>query len=588
MSNKNYITNKAFKTFLIASILTQLVQQLRILADGIIVSNKVGPSALAAINLYTPLETVFYALIMIVVSGAGFLAAIEMGKQNYRRVTEFFSSTMVLMSVLIAALVAVSYFFLPEIVGLLSDADEPQLYELTMDYTRIMLFTYLIQVPNSALRAFVSVDGKPRLVTWSIVSSFLLNVVLDLLFVMGLEMGITGAAIATLLSDSIGMLMLSRYMFSKECSFQLHMPKTFAALGESTRQGLPLQVPMFLVAVVYYLVNQIVLDVKGPEGVYLLAVFTQIMMICTMVSDGFVELNTSIGGVLFGERDYSSFRKIVHNSYSLLLAFGLLLTVIMLLFPEAILQMFGEDDTVDSASLTQLLRLLSAFFIPYMVFQFTANVHIIVGKEDFATILLFAQAAAMVLFPYLFGLFAPDYFWYSFLIMILLMIAVQWIIARYLHKKKAMLTEFALLPLLPDVIATTYSVNYNNESVAKTLDQINLFVEISELDSATANKVMLCCEELMYNLVEFGTDNDKDRTFDVRLSDLEDKFEVRIKDAGQPFDPVIKFEKSSAQAYNDGEPMHLGLQIVNKMCDEIGHKFMFGINVTTLTFKKGI
>lgn len=88
MSKNNYITNKAFKTFLIASILTQLVQQLRILADGIIVSNRVGPSALAAINLYTPLETVFYALIMITVSGAGFLAAIEMGKQNYRRVTE--------------------------------------------------------------------------------------------------------------------------------------------------------------------------------------------------------------------------------------------------------------------------------------------------------------------------------------------------------------------------------------------------------------------------------------------------------------------------------------------------------------------
>lgn len=56
MIKNNYITNKAFKTFLVASILTQLVQQLRILADGIIVSNKIGPSALAAINLYTPLR----------------------------------------------------------------------------------------------------------------------------------------------------------------------------------------------------------------------------------------------------------------------------------------------------------------------------------------------------------------------------------------------------------------------------------------------------------------------------------------------------------------------------------------------------
>lgn len=115
-----------------------------------------------------------------------------------------------------------------------------------------------------------------------------------------------------------------------------------------------------------------------------------------------------------------------------------------------------------------------------------------------------------------------------------------------------------------------------------------MFTEISELDSATANKVMLCCEELMYNLVQFGTDKDKDRNFDIHLSDLEDRFEVRIKDAGKPFNPVIKFDKTAAQAYKDGESMQLGLHIVNKMCDEIGHKFMFGLNVTTLSFQKVI
>ena len=586
MSKNSYIIDKAFKTFLLASILTQLVQQLRILADGIIVSNKVGPSALSAINLYTPFETVFYALIMITVSGAGLLAAIEMGKQNYRRVSEFFSSTLIIVSAIISALVAASYFFLPEIVGWLSDIDEPQLYGQTMDYTRIMLFTYIIQVPNSALRAFVSIDGKPRLVTGSIIISFLLNVVLDILFVIVLDMGITGAAIATLISDTVGMLMLCRYMYSRECSFRLQMPKSFAILGESIRQGLPLQVPMLLVAVVFYLVNQIVLDIKGPEGAYLMAVIMQIMSLCAMVCEGFVELNTSIGGVLYGERDFSSFRKIVHNSYSMLMSFGLILTAAILLFPDAILMMFGDDGSVDSTLLTSQLRVISALFIPYMLFQFTANVHIIVGKENFATILLFAQAVAMVVLPYLFGQFAPDYFWHSFLVMILAVLAIQWITARYLHQKKALLTEYALLPLLPDDIATTFSVHYNNESVADTLEQISLFTEISELDSMTTNKVMLCCEELMYNLVQFGTDMNKDRTFDIRLSDLEDRFEVRIKDAGKPFDPVIRFDKTAAQAYTDGESMQLGLQIVNKMCDEIAHKFMFGLNVTTLSFRK--
>lgn len=109
-----------------------------------------------------------------------------------------------------------------------------------------MLFTYLIQVPNSALRAFVSVDGKPRLVTWSIMISFVLNVALDILFVIVLNMGIEGAAIATLISDSIGMLILSRYIFKSECSFRLQIPKTFATFSESIKQGLPLQVPMYI------------------------------------------------------------------------------------------------------------------------------------------------------------------------------------------------------------------------------------------------------------------------------------------------------------------------------------------------------
>lgn len=582
----SYIIDKAFKTFLTASILTGLVQQLRILADGVIVSHIIGPSALAAINLYIPLEELFYALIMMVVSGAGFLAAIELGKQNYRQVSEFFSSALFHTLTIVAILVTGCYLFLPQVIGALSDAEEVELFSLTKDYTRIMLLTFLIQVPNSALRAFVCVDGKPRLVTISIIVSFVFNILLAMLFVAGLHLGIEGAAWATLTSDTLGMLILLPYIFTQKCSFRIVPPFSLKTLGRSLRQGIPLQVPQTLNAAALLIINQLILEFKGPEGEYLFAVGMQILLLGTMMLEGVVELNESIGGVLLGERDFSAFRKIVKNSYAVIVGIAIIIVTITLIWPEHVLSVFGEGGESMSSNLPNDLRCISCSFIPYMIFLFTANIHILVGKDRLATSFQFIQSGIQISSLVVFGYWFVDYFWWAMTAEITIVLLLQMVAAWTIHRRKCMATSYALLPLVPDDIAVVHSVRYTQQSIEENLQNIRNFIEICELNSDISNRVMICCEELMYNLLAFSADKHEKHAFDLRLSDQEDCFEVRIKDAGKPFNPVISFEQTAAEAYQSGTQLQLGLRLVNSLCEDISHKYMFGLNVTTLKFGK--
>lgn len=581
----SYIIDKAFKTFLTASILTGLIQQLRILADGIIVSHIIGPTALAAINLYIPLEELYYALIMMVVSGAGFLAAIELGKQNYRRVSEFFSSSLFHTLAIVGLLVTACYIFLPQLIEMLSDINEPELYDMTHDYTRIMLLTFLIQVPNSTLRAFVCVDGRPRLVTISIIVSFVLNIILAILFVSLFGWGIEGAAWATLTSDTIGMLILLPYIFSRKCSFRIVPPISIKTLGRSLGQGIPLQIPQTLNAAALLIINQLILDVKGPEGEYLFAVGMQMLLLGTMMLEGVVELNESIGGVLLGERDFSAFRKIVSNSYIVIGGIAATLFFVTLLWPEYVLAAFGEGGET-SGTLAQDLRCLSFSFAPYLIFLFTANIHILVGKDKLATTFQFIQSGMQIMALFVFGQWLKEYFWWSMLSEISIVLILQFFIAWLLHSRKRLVTSFTLMPLVPDDVAVVYSVCYTQESIEENLQNIRTFIEICELNSNTANRVMICCEELMYNLLAFSADKHEKHTFDLRISDQEEKFEIRIKDAGKPFNPVISFDNTAAEAVESDDKLQLGLRLVNSLCADISHKYMFGLNVTTLRFEK--
>lgn len=581
----SYIVSKAFGTFLFASIMTGLAKQLRVIADSVIVSNFVDPNALSAINLYYPLETLFIAIVAAIIFGSSIHAAEEIGKQNAQKVSEYFSSALLVALPVMAVLVGASYLFFPQLINLLADADEPLLCSLTGDYAFVMLLNFVPFAFIYLLQVFTSIDGHPGLVTISIIVSLVLNVLLDLLLTAVIPMGIAGAAWATVISNLIGLTVLLPNVLKGKSTFKFVLPKKPVGLVVcSLKQGVPLCIGDVLLAILVFVLNQMVLDYQGPSGAYLFAIMMQIIFFGGNLLEGVADLNNSIGGVLLGERDYSGFRTLIHRSCTVVLVFGVILTLLTMLWPEGVVKLFGDAEEGVAVGYASDLRIIGLFIIPYLLFIFNTDVHILVKKEFLSSFFLFLQFILMIAIPWLFVKWAGQYFWWSFPTLTIIILLMQLGVALLLHFRTRSLSKVCLLPLLPDEVGVNFSLKYTEESIQENLEKIRKFLSICELKPSEENRIVLCCEELAYNVYKYSADNASKHFFDIRITDLEKSIEVRIKDAGKPFDPVTHAEKSAAKSFADGDEVHLGLQLVNNLCSHMSYKYMFGLNVTVLLF----
>ena len=566
---EGYIVKHAFRHFLPAAILTGIIVELRVITDGIIVSHLIGPSALSAINFYMPLDSALEAMISIFALGASFLAARRMGRQDYRGASHLFATSLIGTTAIIALLTALCALFLQPLVSLLASGEASVVRDYTATYLRWMLPTFLVMAPNIVLRCFVNIDGKPRLVTASILTSFLLNPFLDVILIRFTGLGIAGAAIATLLSDLAGLAILVVHFLRKKTSFRFQMPASWASLlRASILIGIPLAASQFLFAALDLVLNRIVLFFKGMDGIFIWAVVMEMISLCEMFIVGVAEMNQSFGGMLLGSSDFKAFRAYVRRTLRFLCITLLAISVFLLAFPQLFFTLFGADG--ETAILTEgcrVLRIMSLLLVPLSLITFFENIHAIVGRERLALTFEIAQAAAMVGVPLVAGLICPALFWWSFPLQALLLFAIQltwtWRIQKREHNVRAPFLE----EVFPTDVEADFSVNFTRKSVDMTMEKIRKIAAICELPAGKENALVNSCGDLMNRLlVRRASDKSMRNGFEIRLVDKPDQTQVTFKTIGRP--------------------LQLMTEPLDQSGDRIDYKYLYGVNVTYLAFQK--
>lgn len=566
---EGYAVKHAFRHFLPAAILTGTIVELRVITDGIIVSRLIGPSALSAINFYMPLDSALEAIITIFSFGASFLAAGRMGRQDYRGASHLFTVSLVGTSAIMILLTALCALFFQPLVSLLASGEASVVREYTATYLLWMLPTFLVMAPNSVLRSFVNIDGKPRLVTASILVSFLLNPILDYVLIRYAGLGISGAAIATLISDLAGLAVVAVYFLRKRASFRFRMPKGWASvLRASFLIGIPLAASQFLFAALDLVLNRIVLFFKGTEGIYIWAVVMEVISLCEMLIGGVTEMNQSIGGMLLGTSDFKAFRAYVQRTLRFVCISLLAISAFLLAFPQVLFTLFGADG--EAAALAEgcrVLQVMSLFIIPLSLITFFENIHAVVGRERLALTFELVQAAAMAGVPFVVGLIRPDLFWWSFPLQAILLFIVQmawtWRIRRREHNVRAPFLE----EVFPTDVEADFNVKYDRASVEGTMENIRTIAAVCELPAEEETSLVNSCKDLMDKLlVRREMDKSMRSGFEIRLVDKPDLTRVTFKTVGRP----LQLEPEQAGQHEQ----------------RIDYKYLYGVNVTSLEFRK--
>jgi len=587
MDNKernSNIINHSLRAYLVAAVLSSIVNQLNDTIDGIIVSNAVGADAISAVTLAYPISWIVTLVGSFITSGAVLLMAPAFGSQQYGKVNNIFTVSLVSIFFINGLLALLLGTLAEPIAHLLTDED--RLLPLLIDYLPFAFIADVLMIVLFCLTQFVEISGKPRLVTMCLLSISAANILLDLLLVVVLDGGMKGAAIATALSALAGLITLVPYLKKRPQPFQFHLlqaSKSANVLGKCMIRGLPDVVGNIAMIVLFLGMNAIVLNTQGADGMFILSVCLQTLSLSFLITGGAGSAISGIGGVLCGEQDWAGLNRLLDSISRIMVGGTVISTIVLFMFPSIMARVFGADEALLAVS-EQPLRLFSLILIPVVVVSLLSEIYVVIDKGFLSS----AVQVGMILFILLPALAVsyvnPSYLWESLPIGMWLLMICCIGISYYLSRKE--LTHWLYLtPLIGCVDSHAVSVKYDFNDVQQKLKDLLFYISIFDLDEERMKAVEHSLEEVMVNQYEMGVKEHKEGTFDVNVVDEPERFTIIVKDAGKAYNPLVSFKPDNLE---DVDEDLLSMMMIQGICDEVNYKYLNGINCLYLNIMKKV
>ena len=415
ISLSDHFTYRKMLRFTLPSVVMLIFTSIYGVVDGFFVSNFVGKTPFAAVNLIMPLLFILGVVGFMFGAGGGALIARTLGEGDKERANRLFSLLVYVTIAISLALTVLSIMFLPTIARALGA--EGELLDNCVTYGRIILLSLPFNVLQFEFQSFFIVSEKPQLGLFSTVASGVTNMVLDALFMAVLDWGLPGAALATGLSQCVGGIIPLIY-FSRPNSSLLRLGKTRmdrAALLKTCTNGsseLMSNMSMSLVSMLY---NLQLMKYAGENGV---AAYGVIMYVSFVFVSVFLGYATGIAPVVsfhFGAGNHTELKGLLRRSFVIVGGCSLLMLLACLVLATPLSGIFVGYDEALTALTVRGLRFyaISFLFSGIAIFGsafFTAlNDGLTSALISFLRSLLF-QVAAVLFFPMIWGI---DGIWLS-------------------------------------------------------------------------------------------------------------------------------------------------------------------------------
>ena len=581
MMRSEYVLKNMFGSFFLATVMSALMRQLGGFTDSIVVSHLVSPDALSVVRIWQPFASCMFIIIGMMSAGASFLSARGIGAQNYDKVNRVFNNHLyytIFSTLLVIGLVLP---FLDEVAGMLT-SDE-RLLPMLKPYIHADMSAIFIGAITGVPISYIIINGSPNLVTRCIIISQILNAGFDLLLCGVFDMGIAGAAYATAIGNLLAFTSLTGYMRKNSKIFGLKHPEKICSIKqyrECFSIGLPMLISAFLEPAIAFTMNSLVVDKLGADGMYLFTVYFQVNGICMLALSGSNTAISNIGGILLGEEDYDSFRMLTKRIFRLLILVMVAVSLLIFLFPDMLARVFGADDHLIEQCYTPF-RLMSLAFLPNAISETLSVLYFVQGHQKLCRWIEIVTNVGTIGIIVVMALYTPKLIWYILPVTSWLLLLVMVAMAYVVHRKNQLYAWPTLENTVPSNPAVTFSVPYTSEGIEEFLAQVHPFIEACELPDGFAVDVAL--EELLYEIMETHETSNEDETFDVRIIDKEKELTVVVKSKGPLRNPLYKY---SDEEIMDMDENNLRRAILSRLCKNINHKYMNGINCIYMNFSR--
>ena len=328
------------------AVAAQLVNLLYNIIDRVYIGHipHIGTDALAGVGVTTSIVILVAAFSSIVGAGGAPLAAIALGQGDRKRAGEILGNGCVMLFFFSVVLSVVTYLFMEPIL-LVTGASEKTL-PFAMDYLSVYLFGTLFVQISTGLNTFISAQGRPAIAMWSVIIGAFLNLVLDPIFIFWFDMGVKGAAVATVISQACSAVWIFRFLVSDEASLRLE--KRYMKLRKKVVLAVVgLGISPFVMASTESLVGFVLngsLKYFGDIYVSALAIMQSAMQFASVPLVGFSQGFVPIVSYNYGHGRKDRVKECCKIVLTVMFLFNLLLMLAMICFPSVVASAFTSDE----------------------------------------------------------------------------------------------------------------------------------------------------------------------------------------------------------------------------------------------------
>lgn len=210
--------SKLLLSFSIPCIISMLVGALYNIVDQIFIGNGVGYLGNAATNVVYPFTVIALSIALLIGDGASAIFSLHLGKKYYKSANKGIGNAIVLLVIVSIIITLLGFIFQENILMLFGLTNG--IYTYAVDYYKIILIGIPFYIITSGLNGIIRADGSPKYAMFATLIGAILNIILDPIAIFIFDMGVSGAALATIFGQIISFIITIIY-FIKPKKFKV-------------------------------------------------------------------------------------------------------------------------------------------------------------------------------------------------------------------------------------------------------------------------------------------------------------------------------------------------------------------------------
>ena len=345
LNDKTLIENNSIKLFFkfaIPSILGMIMGSAAVFVDGFFVAYFISANAFTAINIVWPITALSFGIYVMLTIGAIALAGKCIGENNIRRANLIFTQTLIVVLTIATLPLIIAYIFRKNLLPLFGAHGE--IYQLSLDYIEGVLFATFFWGIAYVLSQFVRLNGSPKFASLMFIISSIANMILDPIFIVVFNLGISGAAWATAISQMIAFIMGLLYFFKPNC--KLKIIKVYGGwiyILKASFNGFSEFLSNLSSGLIPWLFNITAYNISGNNGILVYSVANYAIMFFIMLAYSIGEALEPLVSVSYGAKNKNRMKDFLKISIFLISIISILISIILLINPSSLVNTLLKD-----------------------------------------------------------------------------------------------------------------------------------------------------------------------------------------------------------------------------------------------------